>query len=54
MRSLIGTKSALPSFVVLVTKSIIACFDAPSFHDASGSIKTAAISALAVSIFFYG
>ena len=33
-----GTKVALPSFVVFVTKSTIACFAGPSFHEARVSV----------------
>jgi hypothetical protein len=32
----------LPSLVVLVTKSMMACFDVPSFHEGSGSVITLA------------
>src|SRR5829696_8967040 len=37
MRSAAGTKSPPPSAVTPATKSTIACFAAPSFHDAKGS-----------------
>ena len=38
MRSGTGTKSGEPSFVTLATKSPIAFFVGPSFHDGSGSL----------------
>lgn len=37
MRSVTGIKSALFSDVVLVTKSIMDCFELPSFQDESGA-----------------
>src|SRR5512139_4116772 len=37
MRCGTGTKSGDPSRVTAVTKSTIACFEAPSFQDGSGS-----------------
>src|SRR5208282_6811017 len=37
MRSAGGTKLGPPSVVVVLTKSTIACFACPSFHEGSGS-----------------
>jgi hypothetical protein len=38
MRSSGGTNFELPGVVVACTKATMACLDAPSFHDGSGSV----------------